>query len=485
MFAVEKQPADLLYPCARGWRVVKYVLAHSFARTNAAANWWYDTGKDFKARSEWSGNRYSARLLLGISWGANLGGLCQHITAFIFVALFVVIHVSVLAASFVAIVLMIGLLAAYNRAYSLWYRAYYRCTNCHESMTLPVYICEGCGTDHTRLWPSMYGVFHHNCSVCQTQLATTERGGRERLERKCPHCNHPLNAKIGQLTNVHVPVVGGPSAGKSNLIVMALHGLLQTCAADGRAEISFPNPADEREFVTNFGRLQGGRELPKTPNIVPQAYTLAIKRRRERVGKIVYHYDAAGEAFSKETDSLQQTYFQFVHGIIFVIDPFSLPALRGELHAAFDNVRTSLRPSGIGAMEAYERMLTVLEASVDPKRGKRFRHPLAVVVTKVDALGLEGQIGATAARDLLARDPALKTPAAAIDRLVRHFLDTYGLDNFVRDVDLQFESVQFFSASALGRMPNDADTRPFTPVRADEPLEWVLRQLGVLRALRH
>lgn len=481
MFAVEKQPAYLLYPCDRGWRIIKYVRANLFARTAASANTWYTQGQDYKTKSEATDNGVGKYWLICIAGGFYLAGLAQYLSALLFVALFVTVQLIVLAVLFAASVVMIFLLATYNKAYSLWFQAHYRCPGCHESMMIPVFTCPACATDHTRLWPSMYGVLHHRCSGCTTtKLATTEWNGRRAVDRKCPHCSRPLNVDIGTLTNVHVPVVGGPSTGKSNLIVMATHEFIRSSQTSGRAEISFPDSIDEREFQSNLGRLQSGRELVKTPSIVPQAYNLSIKRPRDLVGKIVYFYDGAGEAYSDETSTLQQTYYKFVHGIIFVIDPFGLPALREELKAELDDVRTVLRPGPIGVMESYERMLTVLEANVGLTRRKQFPHPLAVVVTKVDAFGLEEKVGAPAARQLLEREPQIGTEAAAIDSLVQGFLETYGLDQFIRDALIQFQSVRFFSCSALGRMPNEGDTRPFVPVRVLEPLEWVLRQLRVI-----
>jgi hypothetical protein len=76
------------------------------------------------------------------------------------------------------------------------------------------------------------------------------------------------------------------------------------------------------------------------------------------------------------------------------------------------------------------------------------------------------------------------TEADAIDQLVRNFLITYDLQNFVRDLGLQFAKVRFFSCSALGRLPDPTDTRTFEPVRVLEPLSWVLDELGVIDPAR-
>jgi hypothetical protein len=130
-------------------------------------------------------------------------------------------------------------------------------------------------------------------------------------------------------------------------------------------------------------------------------------------------------------------------------------------------------------MESYERMLTVLETNLGLVRHKAYPHPLSVVVTKVDALDLETQIGEPAARVMLMRNRSIGSEADAIHSLVRDFLSRYGLENFVRDVDHQFASARFFSCSALGRMPGPSADK-FIPVRALDPLQSILTQVGVL-----
>jgi hypothetical protein len=479
----EAQPAYPMYPVDRGWRVARYVAQATFARTRTAAAWWFDHAADFKSNADAADNAVFTYWWYCVAGGCYLAGGAQYVSAMLFVTVFLLLHVLVLSVWFLGAALLIALLAVYTRAYSLYHRAYYRCPACHRAMDLPVFLCS-CGTEHTRLWPSLYGVLRHTCQPCGRDLPTTERGGRKAIDRSCPHCHTPLNAAIGAQTNIHIPVVGGPQSGKSNFIVMATHELATACAATGVATVSFPDPVHEREFQANLGRLLGGRELAKTTAVVPQAYNLSIHRAGRGVGKIVYIYDAAGEAYAAEAASQEQIYFQYAHGVVFIVDPFSIPEYREELGTRVDAVRSSLRPSSAGVMETYERMVTVLESNVGLVRGKRFPHPLAVVVTKADAFDLDDRIGPAAAALRLAREPQLGSEAAAADRLTREFLESHGLENFVRDVDLQFAQVRFFSCSALGRMPNAADGTPFVPERVLEPLDYILGHVGVLPANR-
>lgn len=476
----DKQSAYLIYPWDRGWRIIEYVRSNLGSRTAGEARPWFDRSEQMSAKSR-TADDVQKYWLLSAAGGFLLAGASHFLADRVIVMFFVAAEFSVMAAWYSMSRVAIVSIGAVTKAYAAWFRAHYRCPGCHESMDIPVFTCPTCATDHTRLWPSEYGVLHHMCSGCgTTQLPTTDWNGRRAVFRKCPHCSKPLNADIGLLTNVHIPVVGGPSSGKSNLIVTATEQLMRQAQASGSAAFSFPDPAHEREFEASLQRLHRGQELPKTPDLVPQALNISMRRPSDIVGKVVYFYDAAGEAYGTQANALQQSYYRYVDALLFVIDPFGIPSFRDEIAKGLDDVRNSLRPTSVGVMESYERMLEILETSVMLTRGRRFPHPLAVVLTKVDAFNLENVVGAVAARALMAAEPDVRTEGDAIDRLITRFLGYHQLDNFVRDAEQQFRKVRYFSCSALGRMPNPADARPFASVRVLEPLAWVLSELGVL-----
>jgi hypothetical protein len=351
-------------------------------------------------------------------------------------------------------------------------------------MSIPIYICPKCATEHTRLWPSVYGVFHHKCEKCNTELPALDALGRKDIIQKCVSCGRPMNKEIGRLINVHIPVIGGPSTGKSNYIFTATHQFIEHHAKPRDIEVSFPDDKHRQNYENNLKLLSDGTALLKTPEIVPEAYILAVKKPKDRLGRIVYIYDAAGEAYNVESNTILQTYYKFVHGLILVIDPFSIDLVARQFEKDIDQLKDAIRPSGLDAMDAYERMITVLEASVGLKRGVKFKHPLAVVISKTDALGLENQIGRPAARELMLQDPSVRLEVDAINQLVEQFLIENGLGNFVRDVKLQFENVGFFSCSALGRLPDPNNRKPYEPVGVLDPFLWLLGEINVVGVVR-
>lgn len=480
MALYEVQPAPKMYAFDRGWRIMRYVTENLFKRTDVAARWWFGKARD----SINYGNRksmfikYWAYVLVV---GLGLAGAAQYVSAMILAGLFLLVQ-SILLSIWVAIcMVLIGFLAMCTFAYSRFYRIFFRCPDCHKEMSIPTFVCPRCTTEHTRLWPSIYGIFAHKCQTCGAKLPTLRLKipgmnlmERDTVTRICPHCRVQMNAGIGAGTNIHIPIIGGPSTGKSNFIVMATKEFKQNYENAHHYTIGFTDSKHELDYSENVKRLSFGHELLKTTEIVAHAYNLKIQSPKARVPKLAYIYDAAGEAFNTSENTRMQEYYKYIDGIIFVIDPFSIAGYRHMHENEIQFYQNLIRPSLLDVMQAYERMFQMFEDSVGLKKGRRFAHPIAVVVTKVDALNLEMEIGSYAARNLMAHDPSITTEQDAINILVRDFLNRYGLDHFVRDAEMQFSNIRYFSCSALGRMPVAGNSRSFVPIRVADPLIWLL-----------
>lgn len=480
MARFEVQPAHKIYAFDRGWRIMRYVTNHLFQRTNEAAKWWFEQAQDVLLRSQSRGIfvKYWMRVYMV---GLYMAGGVQYVSAMIIAALFLALQ-SIVLASWAALSLcLIGLLAVYTFIYARFYRIFFRCPNCHKEMAIPVFLCPTCQEQHTRLWPSVYGVLSHRCITCDTRLATlrvqlpkSKLLKRDELERRCPSCNHQMNAGIGRGTNVHIPVIGGPSTGKSNLIVMATKAFKETYEDLYHYGITFTDSKHKLDYTENIKRLARGRALLKTTEIVARAYNLEIQSPTASVPSLAYIYDAAGEAYNTSENTAQQEYYKYISGVLFVIDPFSIASYRREHESEIRFYQELIRPSELDVMQAYERMFTMFEDSTGLRKGRRFPHSIAIVVTKVDALHLENEIGTIAAHQMMNDDPSVTQEGDALNTLVRDFLCKYDLDHFVQNVEMQFSNVRYFSCSALGRMPVQGDMRAFVPMRVGEPLIWLL-----------
>lgn len=488
MALFEVQPAYKIYAFERGWRIMRYVTEHLFQRTNLAARWWFTKAEDTHIRSMGKGAfvKYWMYVYMG---GLYLAGAAQYISAMIIALLFLVLQFLTLVSWAAVCLCTIALLAICTFAYARFYRIFFRCPDCHKQMAIPTFICPTCHERHTRLWPSIYGVFSHRCARCETRLPTLRVKiaalhlmDREALERICPHCNRQMNAAIGSGTNIHIPVVGGPSTGKSNFIVMATREFKEIYEKNYHYAITFTDSRHELDYTENTRRLSTGRPLVKTTDIVARAYNLKLQSPRAFVPKLAYIYDAAGEAYNASENTAQQEYYKYIDGIIFMVDPFAIPAYRRVHEAEILAQKDLIRPSGLDAMQAYERMFTMFEDSIGLRKGRRFSHPIAIVVTKVDVFNLEAEIGSFAAQQLMRRDPSMRREADAIHTLVRDFLCRYELGHFVQNMEIQFSTVRYFSCSALGRLPVPGDARSFVPIRVGEPLIWLLTNVRAIES---
>ncbi len=102
--ALAAQPAYKLYAFDRGWRIIRYVTENLFKRTDVAARWWFNKGKDTLSwgRAKGSFALYWAYVVLVGMW---LAGIVQYITAMIMAALFVAVQ-SVLLTLWAALCLL-------------------------------------------------------------------------------------------------------------------------------------------------------------------------------------------------------------------------------------------------------------------------------------------------------------------------------------------------------------------------------------------
>lgn len=486
MALFEVQPAHKIYAFERGWRIMGYVTNHLFQRTNLAARWWFTKAQDAQIRNASKGAfvKYCVYVYMA---GMYLAGAAQYLSAITLAALFLALQFIVLVLWAFVSLCMIGLLTVGTFAYSRFYRIFFRCPDCHKQMEIPTFICPTCHEKHTRLWPSIYGVFSHRCLRCETRLPTLglkiaalHVPERSTLTRVCPHCNREMNPAIGGSTNIHIPVVGGPSTGKSNFLVMATREFKETYEKRHHYSVTFADKRHEQDYQENINRLTQGRPVVKTTEIVARAYNLLIRAPRSSVSKLAYIYDAAGEAYNTSENTTQQEYYKYIDGIVFIIDPFSISAYRHAHEAEVLSQKNLIRPGDLDVMSAYERMFTMFEDSIGLKKRRQFSHPIAIVVTKVDASHLEAEIGTFAAQQLMRADASIKREEDAIHTLVREFLCRYGLSHFVQNIEMQFSNVRYFSCSALGRLPTPGDTRAFVPLRVGDPLIWLLAKVKAI-----
>lgn len=395
-------------------------------------------------------------LVIGSAAGVVVGGALLAVVGLLHLALVLMCCSVAMTLAYLCRILEYGSM--------LWRQIFMVCPHagCYRRIALPIYYCPTCSASHKQLIPGSYGTFRRRCQ-CGQLLPTLFLFGRNRLPSICPHehCGRPLSTATGAARNLHFPLVGGPTAGKSSLLMATMVELAQQATA-GLLKLELPEKKDERLFAACKEAFASGQLIAKTAEYSPNAFLAALVDSRRRRA-VVYAYDAAGELF-QGTDQLQrQEYYSYLHGIMLVIDPYSLPQALQENGA--DLVQPG-RPSSEQPEAVYGRMVETLRG-FSGQTGQ-LSHPLAVVLTKTDALAGSAQLqggGTDRARD-------------AASAAVKQWLEQHGAGNLVRTIHKDFTDVKYFACSALGRMPGES-SRPFVPVGVLRPFAWLVGHYGL------
>jgi hypothetical protein len=275
-----------------------------------------------------------------------------------------------------------------------------------------------------------------------------------------------------EVRKVFVPVFGGPAVGKSSFLLSVLRELTEHWAPPRNFTVTFPDSSMDREVHRAWQNLGRGLPPTKTLNSLPRAINAQVDRNGQDK-RLLYLYDPAGEAFG-ETEGLQlHKYQDYLSGLVFLIDPFSIQEVR-ELYAdRLPRVENALKPSQLPAEDAFDRILIGMEEHFGLEKGARIKKPVAVVINKIDAFGLEQRIGEPAVQARLRTSPVPADPAAVRNQVVREQLVRWGLTDLLHQLETRCIQVSYFACTSLGRMPDGA-AQPLEGRGVLEPLLWIL-----------
>ncbi|MEU5883575.1 hypothetical protein [Spirillospora sp. NPDC047279] len=330
--------------------------------------------------------------------------------------------------------------------------------------------------------------------------ATCPDCGQDTGSRVCPECHNPLPSAYCDSPGRIVALVGAKNAGKSTYIAVLLHELMNRVGTELDASLVACDDRTIERYKRDFARplLEERRLLPTTASAAtgprePLVYLLTRSRaggrfarsrtRNESLALVLF--DTAGEDLrSREVRDLHLRYLEAADAIIFLVDPLELPGARAEVA---DEPRDA--PSDDPDSEPINIIARVTEALRDrngTRPGDRLRVPVAVALTKIDALrpgllrqsALHRSRGGAGVLDLDDRE--------AVDEQVRAMLHDWQagrLDLYLRQ---QYAEYALFGLSALGGVPRDGKVGAggVRPYRAEDPLLWLLYRFGMLDGVR-
>ncbi|GAA2806624.1 TRAFAC clade GTPase domain-containing protein [Saccharopolyspora taberi] len=344
---------------------------------------------------------------------------------------------------------VIGVLRAYDGTVRRIRKADAVCPHpqCYYKQNVPDYKCFNCGRVHRDIRPGLLGAVWRRCG-CEARLPTTVLRAARKLTALCERCERPLRTGSAAVTGVALPVFGPVSAGKTRLVYAGLVKLRDELAAAGAA-LEFDDESGRQAFDDGTRLVTDGGNTAKTPaGQLPAAITARVRRKRREA--LVNLFDAAGEFFADREDNTELEFLDHARGLVFVVDPFSIPWVQDQLGGAKDPRVVAAQPASKAPEDVYQvtvRRLKDYQVALD-------RRALAIVVVKADLLG-----DLPWARQLLSG-------------AVREWLNTAGLDNLVLAAQRDFAKTRFFVTSSV------TGIRPGSALSPAEPFLWLIRRGG-------
>lgn len=341
------------------------------------------------------------------------------------------------------------------------------CPNCQEKYSLPTYVCT-CGKEHTSLIPSKYGVLARKCE-CGQKLKTTFFNGRHKLPGKwvCPKCGYELGGPLQ--IDIPIPVVGGPSSGKTCYISMAISQIEKKAKEEYHLDFKYrPNDALGDDYEENKANMSIGRLPVKTSDMRLRYYQFYLTPFGEKVKNLISICDVAGETYESNAEMGKQIGYKYANAFLMIVDPLSVTQYREELAGRIDLKKygASERPMD----EVLSSLITTLENMKCLTSRNMIKTDVAVVFSKCDIPGLDEKIGESAVKHCMQKNN-ITSKYEAQNRVCEQFLTEYSEGNFLNSLKSKFKSIQFFTCSALGHVANGME---FAPDGVEKPALWLI-----------
>ena len=378
-------------------------------------------------------------------------------SAIVTVVVLGVVLTAVLLLSWLGWLVLTGVLRGGDHGLRVLRRAKATCGDpkCTHRSRLPAYRCP-CGRVHHDIRAGRQGLFVRRCA-CGSRVSTTVLKAAGGLVPVCQDCGRDLHAGAGALTDVVIPVFGSTSAGKTRLIYAGMVALSRHLPATGGTFLS-----DGAESTAVFREatavVERGTQTNKTPADRPAGIHARVHPGGGREA-LMHVFDAAGEGFTSRDAAADLRFLDDPEGLVFVLDPFSIPEVAGVLRGALAPRLRDAHPAQLDPEQSY-----LVTASWLRDQGVRLtRKPLAVAVVKADLL--------------LGLPPAAGLSATSTSADIEAWLRAQGMDNLVEGMSRDFREVGYHLVAS--RDAGTAQDGTAGPNSAARPLLWLLTRAGV------
>jgi hypothetical protein len=319
----------------------------------------------------------------------------------------------------------------------------------------------------------------------------------------CPSCHNHLPESTLQGKDMIISIVGSRNTGKSHFVGVIIKELIERISVKfGGSMVGFADSMDrykesfESKLYTNLQRLDQTRSSlvdVKNGAYRPLIYILSFPHKRLFRKDIIdsftfVFFDTAGEDLEDEdTMSTVNKYICKSSGIIFLLDPIQIPAVRNQLDA-----ETITRASSIDwrvparSDDIMARVSSLIHKYNNLPSGQKIDIPVAAVFSKLDVIYSIIPKGCT----VLETSPHCTKKSFFlpdwhnVNSEVKGLLKTWGSASFMSQLDVHYTNYSYFAISALGLNNNprkdDRIDKP-RPHRIEDPLLWLWMKNGVIK----
>ncbi len=287
-----------------------------------------------------------------------------------------------------------------------------------------------------------------------------------------------------------VALLGAKASGKSNYIGVLVNEIKKKMTSAFNCTISLAASEESKEYYDRHyyqPLFKHGRVVEATSqdDIPPLIFPLRFMDDKNRIKSVaaLSFYDTAGENFDS-TDQMLVTnqYISNANGIILLLDPLQVPAIRKKLEG-----KIPLPAQNTDVVEVLSRVVQNIR---DVKNVKgTIKTPLALAFTKIDALEQF---------DVLREDSCLRTESEHLRRGVFVQSDfesvniemqdvlEYWIDKELVQQMKNFEKYAFFGVSSLGGVPDGSKLAGdgIKPKRVLDPLLWLLAENKYIKTVK-
>jgi hypothetical protein len=298
----------------------------------------------------------------------------------------------------------------------------------------------------------------------------------------CPECHSNLPQRFADAPSRSMALIGTRASGKSHFIAVVLHELEHRIGPRFAGSLTALDDATRDRIDKDlYPRLyKSGVVLEATQSARNNASTREPLVSRLTLGhrhsNLVF-FDAAGEdLMSLDILEREGRYITQSDGLILLVDPLQIQAVRDELEGTVE-----LPDASADVYAMLGRLAGLIRDARGIPANKPIDVPLAITISKIDAL-----------RGLLAEThPVFSLPLhdGAFDATVAKNIseslraDAVGwvgerLDTFLKQ---EFANYAFFGVSALGESPVGGKLRNgVAPHRVEDPVLWMLDRWGAV-----